>query len=184
MRGVCSGRVGPEALGSPTGYVVPSGHRLLWPHPSLSASPVDLCIRQQVFAFRPRPRGSPIYSVCPSLRATSRAPADRTTANGCYFVTSVVAFAFFVQARHPHCHASRFARGGVTRLQSSLYAAARRVARPSPTRTFTFELSFHESPHWNVEYNYAGKQPIPAAGLSPAGHTALWAANEGHEENN
>ena len=24
----------PEALGSPTGYVVPSGQRLLWPHPS------------------------------------------------------------------------------------------------------------------------------------------------------
>ena len=48
---------------------------------------------------------------------------------------------------------------------------------------FTFELSSHESPHWNVEYNYAGKQPIPAAGLSPAGHAALWAAAEDSEEN-
>jgi hypothetical protein len=26
----------PEALGSPTSYVVPQGQRLLWPHPSLS----------------------------------------------------------------------------------------------------------------------------------------------------
>ena len=34
----------------------------------------------------------------------------------------------------------------ISRLQSSLYAAARSVARPSPTRTFTFELSSHESP--------------------------------------
>ena len=29
------GRSGPEALGSPSGYVVPSGHRLLRPHPPL-----------------------------------------------------------------------------------------------------------------------------------------------------
>ena len=40
----------PEALGSPTGCVVRSDHRLLWPHPShswpvhgLSSSPVDRC---------------------------------------------------------------------------------------------------------------------------------------------
>ena len=31
-----TGRFRPEALGSPAGYVVPPGHRLLWPHPSLS----------------------------------------------------------------------------------------------------------------------------------------------------
>ena len=90
---------------------------------------------------------------------------------------TVVAFAQSARARHPLGHASRFSRGSVTRLQSSLYAAARRFARPTPTRTFTFELSSHESPHWNVEYNYAGKQPIPAAGLTPAGHAALWAAS-------
>jgi hypothetical protein len=43
-------------------------------------------------------------------------------------------------------------------------------------RTFTFELSSPESPPGDVEYNYAGKQSIPAAGLAPAGHAALWAA--------
>ena len=39
--------------------------------------------------------------------------------------------------------------------------------------------SFHlsKSPYSGVEYNYAGKQPIPAAGLSPARYAALWAAN-------
>jgi hypothetical protein len=84
-RGVCTGRSSLEALGSPAGYVVPPGHRLLWPHPSLSASPADLCIRRQVFAIRPRPRGSPIYSACPSLRAASRTPADRTPALGYCF---------------------------------------------------------------------------------------------------
>jgi len=177
-RGVCSGRVGPEALGSPVGYVVPSGHRLLWPHPSLSVSPVDLCIRQQVFVFRRRSRGSPIYSACPSPRATSRTPADRASCNWLFLRAPIVAFALFAWARHPHIHTSRFTCGRVTGLQSSLNAAARGVACPSPTRTFTIELSLHESPHWNVDYNYAGKQPIPTAGLSPAGHAALWAADE------
>src|SRR5580704_10623736 len=41
--------------------------------------------------------------------------------------------------------------------------------------------SFHGfgSLHAHVEYNYAGKQPLPAAGLTPARNKALWAANEG-----
>ena len=34
------------------------------------------------------------------------------------------------------------------------------LACPSPSRTFTFELSPPESPHRDVEYHYAGKQPI------------------------
>ena len=72
-------------IGSPAGYVVPPGHRLLWPHPRLSASPVDLWINTTGLCIMPRPRASPIYSACPSLRATSRTPADRTAADGCYF---------------------------------------------------------------------------------------------------
>jgi hypothetical protein len=49
--GTASGRTArfrPEALGSPAGYAVPPGQRLLWPHPSLSVPPADLCIRQRV----------------------------------------------------------------------------------------------------------------------------------------
>ncbi len=34
----------PEALGSPAGYAVPPGHRLLWPHEPLSVSPPGLSI--------------------------------------------------------------------------------------------------------------------------------------------
>src|ERR1700722_1432413 len=33
--------VDPEALGSPAGYVVPPGRRLLWPHPSLWFPPTS-----------------------------------------------------------------------------------------------------------------------------------------------
>ena len=32
-------------------------------------------------------------------------------------------------------------------------------------RTFTFELSFHESPHKNVEYNYVANSPLPRPDL-------------------
>jgi len=60
---------------------------------------------------------------------------------------------------------------------SSLSATARIVASPSPTRAFTFELSDHESPLWYVEHNYAAKQSIAAAGLSPARQAAVWAAS-------
>jgi hypothetical protein len=105
----------------------------------------------------PGSRDSPIYSACPSLRAVFRTPSDRMGL-GCGSSTRA-AFAKSVQARRPKDHASRFTHGRVTRLQSSLDAAARRVARPSSTRAFTFELSFHESPQKNVEYNYAGHQP-------------------------
>jgi hypothetical protein len=41
---------------------------------------------------------------------------------------------------------------------------------------------FLESPPENVEYNYPAKQSIAGAGLSPARHAALWAANRGHRE--
>jgi hypothetical protein len=43
-------------------------------------------------------------------------------------------------------------------------------------RTFTFELSSHELPRWNVEYDYTANQPIAVAGLAPAGQAALQAA--------
>ena len=92
----------------------------------------------------PESRDSPIYSTCPSLRAVSHTPSDRAGL-GCG-LSARAALAISAPARHPNVHASRFTRGCVTRLQSSLDAAARRFARPSSTRAFTFELSFHESP--------------------------------------
>jgi hypothetical protein len=66
--------------------------------------------------------------------------------------------------------------GGLTRLHRSLYAAAWKIARPSPTRAFTSELSLTESPRVNVGYHYAGNQLTPATGLAPVGHVALRAA--------
>ena len=88
----------------------------------------------------------------------------------------VLAFATSWLARHSQVHAVGSCVGCLTRLQSSLYATARWLARPTPTRAFTSELPSGSSPRPNVEYNYAGKQSIPATGLSPVRCAALWAA--------
>ena len=61
----------------------------------------------------------------------------------------------------------------VTRLQSSLYATAWKLARPTPTRTFTTELASGDSPQPSVSYNYTGKQSIPVTALSIKKHKRL-----------
>jgi len=95
---------------------------------------------------------------------------------------SVLAFATFAQARHPQSHTRRFSRGSCNEAArfASCYGPEELLALHRQGRLLS---SFHlvESPQPNVEYNYAGKQPIPATGLSPARHAALWAANEAHE---
>jgi len=57
-----------------------------------------------------------------------------------------------------------------------------RFAGPAPARTFTSKLSSPKVTSRKRRIYYAGIQSIPAAGLTPARHAALWAANEGHEE--
>ena len=57
-----------------------------------------------------------------------------------------------------------------------------RFASPAPARTSTSKLSSPKVTSKRRRICYAGTQSIPATGLSPARHAALWAANEGHEE--
>jgi hypothetical protein len=89
-----------------------------------------------------------------------------------------IAFAISAQARHPHVHARRFPREKRNEAAkfTSCYGPVELIALHRQGR---LPSSFHriESPQPDVEYIYAGKQPIPAAGLSPARHAALWAAN-------
>jgi len=92
--------------------------------------------------------------------------------------SSVLAFAISAQARHPHAHARRFPRG--RRNEAAKFALCYGpVESIALHRQGRLRSSFHriESPHFDVESIYAGKQPIPAAGLSPARHAALWAAD-------
>jgi hypothetical protein len=96
---------------------------------------------------------------------------------------SVLAFAISAQARHPHAHARRFPRGKRNEAAkfTSCYGPVELIALHRQGR---LRSSFHrtESPQSDVEYIYAGKQPIPAAGLSPARHAALWAASRGAKD--
>ena len=102
-----------------------------------------------------------------SLRATFRTPADRATASDCCFIALAgLRHGRTGSASRPGLH--RFLPGFLTRLHSSLDAAARRDCSPFTDWAFTFELSPPKSPPRGVEYDYAGKQSIPATGLAPA----------------
>ena len=90
----------------------------------------------------------------------------------------VLAFALSARARHPQPHARRFSRGLCNEASkfALCYGPVELLALHRQGRLLSsFRLS--GSPQADVEYNYAGKQPIPAAGLSPVRHAALWAAN-------
>jgi hypothetical protein len=143
-----TGRFRPEALGSPTGYSVPPGHRLLWPHPSLSFPSTHLWIRGWVLQPRGLPRAENerfpnlLPVAVPSCRPTYPGGPD-----GCLWLcftirTGLRHFRTGSASTSPTRVGSSV--GRVTRLQGSLNATARRLARPSPTRAFTLELS----PDW------------------------------------
>jgi len=127
-----------------------------------------------------RDREGPQFTLCVFSFVPSSVPRRTWRLHSTVPSPSTIAFAISAVARRPLIHARWFTRGCVTRLQSSLYATARRMACPSPARTFTFELSPPESPLWGVEYDYTGIQSSPVAGFSPARHTALWAASRLH----
>ena len=85
-------------------------------------------------------RGSPICSTCLFFRAIVRTPAGRATANDRFFVAPT-GLRRFVSGSAPTRPFRRFLKGRVTRLQRSLNATARKIACPTPTRTFTTKLS-------------------------------------------
>ena len=97
---------------------------------------------------------------------------------------TVVAFANFAVARHPQDHARWFLRGSGNEADRFTCVTARTIASPHQHGTFTVELSPGGSPQPGVDYDYAGKQPIPATGLAPARYTALWAADESPKRRN
>ncbi len=96
---------------------------------------------------------------------------------------SVIAFAQSAQTRHPQPHARRFSRGKRNEAAkfALCYGPVELLALHRQGRLLSsFRLA--GSPRSDVEYNYAGKQPIPATGLSPARHAALWAASRAHRD--
>jgi hypothetical protein len=118
------------------------------------------------------------------LRAASRTPADRTTAFGCSFI---VRFGL----PHPWSgSASASPRAPVPAWPSNeaakfalCYGPEESLALHRPGR---LRSSFHLLSRLKKASNITTRanQPIPAAGLAPARHAALWAATKVEEENN
>jgi hypothetical protein len=139
------GQFRPEALGSPAGYSVPPDRRLLWPHPSLSLSSTHLCIRGWLLQPRglPRAENERVPNLLPVSIPSCRPPCPGGP-DGCLWLC------FPIRSGLRHFRTGSASTGPthvgsgvgrVTRLQGSLYATARRLARPSPTRAITLKLS-------------------------------------------
>ena len=177
VMGCLSDPFGPEALGSPAGYSVPPAQTLLRPHPSLWRPSAGLLF----FVRRTLGTSEGPNFYLPVLSSVPSALPRRIRWWLAVLLPPVLPSTLFdclgIRKSDSSVHV-----GGVTRLHHSLYATARKIVRPAPKRAFTFELSSHESPRWNVEHRYAGTLPIPAVGLSPTGQAALLAVAKGHEE--
>jgi hypothetical protein len=94
--------------------------------------------RQWVFALRPRPGDSLLYSACPSVRAVCRTPADRVVSAASSATRGSLRPSVRGSAS-AMVHAKVGSRVAcLTRLHSSLYAAARTVAGPAPTQDVYF----------------------------------------------
>ena len=167
----------PEALGSPSGYVVPTGHRLLRPHVPLRIPPRCLWFRGGGCCTKGKRLKVGIQRVPNLLRWTVLAcclpyPGDPKSAIDCFFLFGI--------SLHPGVTGSA-PQLEVSRLQSSLIpkftgiVTARELASPSFRGRLHSSL-LTRSPSISVEYDYVDKQSIPTAGLSPASPTALWAA--------
>ena len=208
----------PEALGSPGGYVVPPGHRLLWPHLKLSVSPASLFSSpRRVFALRSdrsRSREAPQFTPRVSLPVPLSVPRQTrwTLHRPRRFRLRTFRFQPFrplVPKSLKPCPCLLYPRTvpPPSTLAFATSVPARRLPYPTPSvlgwavlrgcnirfmlrpgellalhRQELLLSSFRllESPPENVEYNYPAKQSIAGAGLSPARHAALWAANRGH----
>jgi hypothetical protein len=93
-------------------------------------------LRRRVFASRPRPGDSLLCSACPSVRAVCRTPADRTVMAASNAVRGSLR-PFVRGSASAAFHAKVGSRVAcLSRLHSSLDAAARTVAGPAPTQDF------------------------------------------------
>ena len=113
-------RVGPEALGSSAGYVVPPGRRLLWPHPSLWHP------SNRLICFVRRTLGAPEGPNFYLLVLSSMPPALPRWIRWCHgaSIATCIAFDVIRLSRHP-----RFRQLGLRRSRNEA-APVRLTLRP------------------------------------------------------
>jgi hypothetical protein len=125
-----------------------------------------------------RKREGPQFNRCVCSYVPSPGPRWTGRLHMAVASPTVIAFAKFAVARHPQAHARWFLRESCNEADRFTCVTARTIASPHQHGTFTIELALGGLPQPSVDYDYAGKQPIPATGLAPARYTALWAADE------
>jgi hypothetical protein len=172
---------GPEALGSASGYAVPSRQCLLWPHPSFWCRSGRLIL----FAGRSLPRGrgpeGPCFQLAnPSIRAAFRTPADRAAQDDCTSARDSL---------RPNARGSASAMSHLNRYTwvPLRGCEVRLMLRPEQLlalhRQGRLRSSFHSMSHLIRTSNMTTRvnRQSPAAGLTPAGLAALQAApHSGH----
>jgi len=183
-RAVCHRTSRPEALGSPAGYVVPPGHRLLWPHPRLWSPPADLCFIRRVAVAQLLPTGRPEvpqFTLRVSHpRAALRTPVGCAIAPDCCFIAHT-SLRHFRSGSAPTAPQIRIMwRVNEAASFALCYGPLGLLALPRPGLLLS---SFHPrwSPTENVEYNYMGTQSIPMTGLSPARQQHYGLRTKSHE---
>jgi hypothetical protein len=126
-------------------------------------------------------REGPQFTLLVSFfRAVFRTPVDRTTALGCCFIARFGLVPISVVGRRPHLHALRSQRG--LRNEAAKFALCYGAQESlAPHRPGRLPSSLHLPSRLQKASNITARanQPIPAAGLSPARPTALWAASRG-----
>ena len=173
-------RFRPEALGSPAGYSVPPGLRLLWPHPSLSLPPDDLFVRRRVrwSIGLDRTGNDRVPNLLRASFPTCRSPYPDGL-DGCNWQV----------LPHPRWPSPVLQRLGVhnvrtvgsravalTRLQVSLTCYGPKGCSPFTNKDFYFRAFVAGVTPQRRRILLRGQLPLPATGLSPARNTALWAA--------
>ena len=123
-RGPLTTTASPVALGSPSGYIVRSAHRLLWPHLRLGRPPSGLCLIPPSCGSNPPTAEGPQFTPpVLSLHAVTRTPVVPATALDDVFIAGSVLRRISTGSTTTNPTAPDQV-VSVTRLQRSLHATA------------------------------------------------------------
>jgi hypothetical protein len=151
------------ALGSPMGCIVPQDLRWLWPYPRLCSPPSGLSIMSAgPCALAPARRGSPIYSANPLRRAVISTPVAPAGALNDVFPADTVFAVTPTRSTTTGSPPIQNKRGVLSKLQCSLYAAARTLCWPCSGQDFYFRaFAGGVTPKACVGYNFMAHRLLP-----------------------
>ena len=166
------GRSSPEALGSPTGYVVPPGHRLLWPHPTLSAPPAGLSSSSWRVSARRAclgwSREAPQFAPRVALSVPSSVPRRTGRLHLAVASPPALAFAISASARHPRRHHRRFPGGQRNEAATFASSYGPEGCSPCPGQGF-YARAFTSPSHLNEASSMTTRATANSRGRTSTG---------------